>query len=253
MAKADRTRVSVPEEEAGTMVDAGGIEFDLFELFFRLLDKWFLIVLCAVIGGGAAYFYTARYITPLYQATAKIYVLTSRSSAVNLSDLQIGSILTYDYQEVFNTWEVHERVRANLDLPYNYGIMQSMLSVSNPEDTRILNISVSSDDPIEAAMMANEYATVAKRYISEIMSTEQPNLLSEALVPNVPYTPNRTRNAAMGFVAGAAIPMGIILLLFMLDDKIRSADDISKYAGIPTLAVVPIVKEANSRRGAIGG
>ena len=214
---------------------------DLLGLVYRLLDHWKAIVLTAIFCAGLATAYTMYAIVPMYRATSKLYVI-SNDSAINLSDLQIGSVLTTDYQEVFKTWEVHEMVISNLALPYSYNMMQGMLSVSNPPDTRILYLTVYSPDPKEAAAIANEYATVSKKYISDTFATEQPNILSVALEPTAPVSPNRTRNVMMGFMGGALLVIGIIVLRFLMDDKIKTAEDISKYTGMPTLALVPRIK-----------
>lgn len=74
-----------------------------------------------------------------------------------MADLQLGTALTSDYQEVFKTWEVHEMVIEELGLPYSYKEMQSMLTVSNPEDTRVLYITVTYPDAKMAAEIANSY------------------------------------------------------------------------------------------------
>lgn len=215
-------------------------EIDLLELFYRLLENLKYIAASAIICTLIAGVYTFMFQTPKYQTTAKLYVVNSGNSAINLSDLQIGTYLANDYQEVFKTWEVHEMVIKNLGLPYSYSKMQSMLSVSNPSNTRILYIAVTSEDPAEAASIANEYAAVAKKYISATMSTEEPNILSVALRPTNPISPNKTRNIMLGFVLGAILAIAVITVRFMMDDKIKTADDIAKYAGLPTLAIVPV-------------
>ena len=120
------------------------------------------------------------FLHPKYEATSKLYVTSRTDSAVNLSDLQIGTYLTSDYQEVFRTWEVHEQVLRNLGLDYSYTTLNDMVSVTNPSDTRLLNITVTSEDPVEATNMANEYANVACDYIYQVMGTEEPRLFSES-------------------------------------------------------------------------
>lgn len=228
--------------------DDSGTEIDLVELFYRLLENAKYIILATVLCGLAAGIYTFGFQTPQYQATAKLYVTNQKDSAINLSDLQIGSYLTSDYQEVFKTWEVHEMVIKNLGLSYTYSQLQSMLSVTNPKDTRILHITVTSDSAIEATNIANEYASVAQKYISTVMATEEPNILSVALQPTVPVSPNKTRTVMLGLVLGALLSMALITVQFMMDDKIKTADDIAKYAALPTLAVVPILKEVSTAK-----
>ncbi len=224
----------------------GETEIDLIELFYRLLENVKYIILATILCGIAAGIYTFGFQTPQYQATAKLYVTNQKDSAINLSDLQIGSYLTSDYQEVFKTWEVHEMVIKNLALPYTYTQMQSMLTVTNPKDTRILHITVTSDSPKEAEDIANEYALAAQKHISDVMDTEEPNVLSKALLPTVPVSPNKTRTVLLGLILGAFLSMGIITVQFLMDDKIKTADDIAKYAGLATLAIVPTMKEATT-------
>lgn len=222
-------------------------EIDLLELLYRLMEKfWFIAlaaVLCTLIAGIYA-FYIAK---PVYQATAKLYVTNSKDSALNLSDLQIGSYLTSDYQEVFKTWEVHETVAQDLGVNYSYTKLQNMLSISNPSNTRILNITVSSGDPMEAFTMANKYAEVASDYIAKTMSTERPNVLSSALQPTIPISPNKTRSILLGFVVGALLGIGIITIQFVLDDKIKTTEDIVRHAAMATLSVVPAMRNNDEK------
>ena len=160
--------------------------FDLLELLYRLIAGWKLIVILAIIGALLAGVYTVALVTPLYRATSTIYVLSNRDSVINMSDLQIGSALTSDYIKVFDMWEVHEGVLSNLGLPYSYSQIKSMLRVSNSNNTRMLDITVTSPSPQEAADIANEYAHVVSQFIEETMSTDKPNIMSTALVPTIP-------------------------------------------------------------------
>ncbi len=239
-------RASAGGEAEADRFDGG--EIDLVALLFRLLESWKYILAATLLGAVLAGVYTLWFTTPVYEATAKLYVINSGDSAINLSDLQIGSYLASDYQEVFKTWEVHEMVLSELHLDYSYSQMQNMLKVSNPTDTRILHITVSSADPQEAADIANEYAAVAKQYISKTMATEEPNILSSALLPVQPVKPNKTMNVLLGFVLGAALAIGVVTVRFVMDDKLKTADDVRNYVGLPTLAVIPIMGQASGKR-----
>lgn len=233
------------DTETLVVTDESQGEIDLVELFYYLLEhaKYVIgAVLLGILGAGLITFFL---LTPIYESTAKLYVLNSNDSVVNLSDLQIGSYLASDYQEVFKTWEVNERVIAGLNLPYSYKELQSMVSVSNPSNTRILYITVKSPSAREAMDIANEYADVAREFIAETMATEAPNLMSTALESIVPVSPNKTRNLLMGALIGGILAAGILVLMFVLDDNIHSADDILKYTGMHTLAVIPLVGKQN--------
>lgn len=224
----------------------GEIEIDLGELFLRLLDKWYIIVAAALIGTIISGIWTYFFVTPMYEATTKLYILNSSNSAINLSDLQIGSQLATDYTYVFQNWHVHEKVIEELGLPYNYKEMDGMIRVSNPSGTRLLNITVSSPDPAEAQQIANTYAKVGREFISAVMKTEEPTIFQEARRPTKASSPSKTKNLIIGFLIGALIACAIIVIDFIRDDKVRTSDDITKLLGLPTLGVVTMQNGLNS-------
>ena len=109
----ERTALAAqPEQDEDTI--------DLLELFMGLLAHWTLIAATAVVGAVLMALYTFFLVTPMYKATATIYVVSRNDSVLNFSDLQVGSELTSDYIKVFEMWEVHEKVISNLDLDYTY-------------------------------------------------------------------------------------------------------------------------------------
>lgn len=236
----ERTALAAqPEQDEDTI--------DLLELFMGLLAHWTLIAATAVVGAVLMALYTFFLVTPMYKATATIYVVSRNDSVLNFSDLQVGSELTSDYIKVFEMWEVHEKVISNLDLDYTYTDMASMLSVTNTSDTRMLDITVTNPDPEEAAAIANEYADVGAKYISEKMKTDEPTLMSSARVPENPFSPNKAKNILLGFVVGFVLACGVVVVRILLDDTYKTAEDIRKYAGLVVLASVPMAENAQPK------
>ena len=236
-------------KNTSTVVQSSGMNevIDLLELAYRLLARWKLIVCLALVFAIVSGIYTISFITPTYEATATIYVLNRSDSAINFSDLQIGTALTQDYIKVFKMWEVHEQVISNLNLPYTYNDMYNMLSIRNETNTRMLDITISSHDPEEAAAIANEYAKVASEYIEDTMLTDKPSIMSVALVPVYPASPSKTRNVMIGFLLGAFLACGYVTISFLMDDKYKTAEDIRKNTGLTTLAVVPIEQPGHKK------
>lgn len=238
------------QEEIG-LEQAGSYEVetvDIVELAFRLLGSWKLIMGLALCFAIVACVYTFLFVTPTYEATSIIYIVSNKDSAINMSDLQLGSELTQDYIKVFRMWEVHEEVISNLGLPYDYDQMREMLTVTNDSDTRMLDITIRSSDPQEAAEIANEYAEVTSEYIAETMSTEKPNIMSVALVPTNPVSPNMTLNVIIGFVLGAFLAVAVVTIRMLMDDKYKTAEDIRKYTGLVTLAAIPLEESDKTAR-----
>lgn len=219
------------------------VTIDLVGFLFRLLERFWLILIAATVGTVGAWFYAQRSV-PTYSATAKLYIVSQTDSLIKLSDLQVGTALAKDYLEVFRAWEVHELVRQDLNLNYSYGALSSMIGVSNPTDTRILSISAVHPDPQMAANLANAYARAAKQYITSVMNCEEPTDFSIARVPTTPNNSRKSTTVLMGFLLGSMLMVGILFLQYILDDRPQTPEDILEYAGIPTLAILPAVSEA---------
>ncbi|MDO4483115.1 MAG: Wzz/FepE/Etk N-terminal domain-containing protein [Clostridia bacterium] len=134
---------AINEVQGPDMADADTI--DLVELFYRLLDGWKSILAFTLLGALLAFGYTNWFMKPQYRAKSTIYVLSNKESVINMSDLQIGTALTGDYIKVFDMWEVAEQVLQKLKLPYSYSGLRGMISVTNATNTRMLDISVTSN------------------------------------------------------------------------------------------------------------
>lgn len=226
-----------PDTPPSRKKQAEEASIDLIALFYAILERFWLVVICAIVGTVMMWWFANRDVM-IYTATAKLYIVNS-DKGISISNLQLGTALTMDYQEVFRTWEVHEMVIDELDLPYTYEQMQSMLRVSNPEDTRILYIRFSHTDPELAARIANAYAKAAKKFIINTMRGEEPSNFSIALQPSVGYAVSKPKYMAEGFLGGSAIAIAILTVMFLLDRGPRSPESISTYGGIPTLAIFP--------------
>ena len=159
-------------------------EIDLVEVFYLLWGHILQIIACLLAGALLAFGFTYFFVTPMYQASASIYIVSaSNNSIVNLTDLQIGSQLTADYQELMLSRPLLQDVIKNLDLDTNYRSLAGQVSITNANDTRILKVTVTDSDPERAADIANELIKQARIYLPEIMETETPNVVEDAVVP----------------------------------------------------------------------
>ena len=130
-------------------------------------------------------------------------------------------------------------VNEQLGLDYSYSRLQGMLNVENPENTRVLYITVRDTDAQRAADIANAYATAAKKFIAQTMDMDEPSSFSIALVPSVAGGISVTGYIIRGILLGTVLVGGILVLIFLLDNRPKSPDDIMRCANIPTLAVIP--------------
>lgn len=214
-------------------------EIDLVALAIRYLEKIHWIILTALLGAVIAGLIVYFALTPMYEATSKIYIVGS-DTTISLTDLQIGSNLAADYQEVFKNWHVHELVDKRLNRDYTYTELANMVKVTNPANTHVLYVTVKSPDPDEAKLLADTYAQVAREFIAAKMDMREPNIFEEAKRPDRPVSPRKTRDIVIGFLIGALLAMAIITIKFLNDDRIMSGEDVAKAGGLPTLGMIPL-------------
>ena len=212
---------------------------DLSELFYRLVEKIWIIILCALVGAGVMGVYSYGYSVPIYEATSKVYILSSSDSMINLADLQLGSSLAADYMEIFKIWEVNQEVVDNLDLPYGRDQAASMISIYQPADTRILYITARSQNPAESSLVANEYAAVFREYVAKTMNADKPTIMSRALTPEHPINSSSVKNVLIGLGIGIFAGVFIVVVQFLTDDKLKTVEEIQRVTGLTTMAVIP--------------
>ena len=219
-------------------------EIDLIDLAWALLDKIHYIVLCFLIGAVIMNAYSYFLVRPTYKSTAKMYVVsTSKNSVVDLNALNIGTSLTSDYEQLMLSYPVLEQVINKLNLNMDSDTLAKMITLENPTDTRILNINVTSTDPKNARDIANTLMDVSIDYLPKTMSTNAPNVAQKAKLASTKAGPSYTKYTMIGALAGAFLYCMYLVVKYLMDDTIHTADDMEKYFDIVPLAVIPDVEE----------
>ena len=178
-----------------------------------------------------------------------MYVLSKETTLTSLADLQIGSQLTQDYKVMITSRPVLQQVITDLNLEYDYEEFKEELIIENPKDTRILQLSIEDADPNLAADIVNTVAKRSSEYIGEIMEMIPPKIVEEGIAAELPVTPNILKNAVIGALLGAVLVCGAVTLQVVMNDTIKTEEDIAKYLKISTLAEVPAKRNSNGKGG----
>ena len=205
-----------------------------------MLKRWWLIIGCAVVFAAAAFGYTKLFVTPQYEASSMIYILSKTTSISSALDLQLGKQLTVDFETLATSRPVVEKVIDELGLDTEYETLVGSITVSNPTDTQILKISARNSDPVLARDISNAMSDATAEQIAAVMVTDKPSTVEEAVVPRYPISPNVKKNTLIAGLAGALLVMAIILLGYLLDDRIKTEEDIVKYLELNALASIPL-------------
>ena len=152
------------------------LEVSLKEIFFELKQNWAIMAVSSLLLAAIVFFYSSVLVTPKYQSTSELYVLSKSTSITAFSDIQIGTYLTRDYVEVVIDRPVLDEVIKNLKLDMTYKQLKEMVSVTNPQNTRIIEITVTDSDPERAKKIADEMADVSSAFIAEKMDQQAPNI-----------------------------------------------------------------------------
>ena len=224
------------------MNDNEEIEIDLFELFMELKRKIWVILGVAVLCAGAAGAFSAFVLTPQYTSTAMVYILSKETTLTSLADLQIGSQLTKDYKIIVTSRPVLEDVIEGLELNTTYKDLKKKITIDNPADTRILSISVMDPDPQMAKAIADKVAATASDYVGDIMEMVPPKLIEDGEVPLLKTSPSNTKNALIGGLVGTLLVCGFVTARVVLNDTVRTEEDVTRYLGLTVLASVPARK-----------
>lgn len=215
-------------------------EVDLVELLYLLWGHLLQIIACILVGGIVGFGFTFFLMTPMYKAAAKMYVVSSsNNSIVNLNDLALGTQLAVDYQELILSRSLLEDVIHELALNMTFEDLMQQVSIVNPGDTRILEISVTCSDPELAANIANEIAEQAVVYLPRVMESPAPNIYESAIVPTEKASPSYSLNTMIGAVVFAAVYSGILIVGYLMDDTLTTPEDINRVFGVQPLAFIP--------------
>ena len=188
------------------------VEIDLVDLGYVLLDKWRYLLISLIAGAVLLGAYSLFFIAPTYESTAKLYVVSaSDDSVVNLSDLNLGTSLTADYEQLMLSYPVLNRVIDRLNLDSTSDELAKAFSLNNPSDTRILEITATSTDPQMAMDLAETMAEEAIDYLPDTMSTLAPNLAQHAKLPGSKVAPSYTKFTMIGALLGLLICAASIL------------------------------------------
>lgn len=234
--------------ERQTHKDNSESEIDLVQIFRALLNKWIIILIVGVLCGILVFCYNKFFVTPQYTSSTQIMVINRQSeNSITATDITSASSLSKDYVVIVTSTTVMERVVADLGLDINAAQLSSKVSASLVADTRQIRINVTDPDPIRAKQIADSVAEASGVRISEIMSiNNMVQVIDPGSLPTQPSSPNTVKYTLIAFLAGVIVSCVIIVIISLVDDKIKTADDVEKYLECSVLGVIPVFETENS-------
>lgn len=226
-------------------------EIDLLHIIQILLNRLWIIVLSSVLCAACAFSYATWVATPMYQASAMMYVnnssisLGSASFSISSSDISASQSLVDTYIVILKTRNTLESVIEKANLNYRFEELNGMINASAVNSTEIFRITVTNKDPVEATLIANTIVDVLPDKISSIVSGSSVKTVDYAVVPNHRSSPSITKWALIGALVGFAISCIVIILDDLFDNLVKNSSDLDSF-DLPILAVIPDITRSSS-------
>ena len=181
-----------------------------------------------------------------YTATVSMYVLANSSQSANSNstlstDLTASQMLTNDVAELIKSDRVLNQTANDLGMAES-DLKDYEVDVTSSTTTRLITISVTGDTPNSTAAIANGLANTTNTVAQEIMDVEAVNVIDQAPVPDSPSGPPRTMYTAVAFLAGIFVAVALIVLMDMVNTRIRKPEEIEELLDIPVIGRIPVIK-----------
>ncbi len=218
---------------------------DLLDLIKLCIRRWWALAIGFVSGGLALFLATIFLMTPIYVSAGSLYtentddVLTQEITNVNLNTIMARQALVQTYAEVLTSNVFLKKVAQESGLGYTHDQLLGMITMSSKNETEILVISVKSADPQHAYIIAQTITNLASEQVSSVVRGGSVKILDEPEYPNSPSSPNVSRNTMVGMLLGFMISAIVVVMIEMLDNKVKNAEQISEQFQYPVLGEIP--------------
>lgn len=221
-------------------------ELDLFEIFQMLLRHWWIIILSVLISGILTYTYSKVAITPQYTSITKIYI--SNVLTDSQSNPTPPTEILKDYEELVKSRAVLEKIINKYNLNDNYASLSNRVNAKNSEETQIITISVTDSNPKLAQQLADSIRNESIKHAVKVMKVISVGVVDKADYPKSQSYPNTMRWLEYGMLVGFILSVVLLFVRYILDDTIKTSEDVEKYLGLSTLAEIPKINNIENKK-----
>lgn len=243
-------------------------EIDFKRIFQKILKYWWVVAAVTIVCGVGAFVFTHFFIAPVYQTSAQYeatnFAMTSDGDIARTttsSYIQVKELLVKDYMSRVKSNDeligmVLEEVNGYYDeetgtYPYadvTASAIKSAVSTSPDGDNSMFTIKVNSTDPKFAEVVINAYDDTIITFMEAKEKRE--NVIDRNTVSNVAkkVSPNKLSNTMLGAVAGFAVVVIVIAVTVIIDNMIRTEEDLKQKYQLPVLGIIPVWENSEKER-----
>ncbi|MBP3646786.1 MAG: hypothetical protein J6K55_10225 [Clostridia bacterium] len=251
-------RTALSDTDAITILERGlemnkeneYIQIDLLKIFEGIIGRFWMVALCMILCGALLFSYAAFYLSPMYEASVMVYVNNSSFSvgattfSISASEISAARGLVDTYLVILKTRSTLNEVIRLGELDYTYEQLVGKISAEAVNETEVFSIKVTCGDPYEAEHIANTIARVLPDKIAAIVEGSAARIVDYAVVPSQKVSPSIRKYTLVGLLLGALASCGVIVVIELLDDRIRTENYLlENFSTIPLLSVIPDMLE----------
>lgn len=226
---------------------------DLYKIVRKRIT---LIVSLTVIAMLIAAIISFFILTPVYQASTQILVnqqqpKNTQQMALESQEIQTNLQLINTYNVIIKSPAILSKVIENLDLQMTPEQLTNQITVSNEQNSQVVNIAVQDVEAFRAVDIANTTAQVFQKEIPVLMSVNNVNILAPAILAKdpSPVKPNKMLNIAIAAVVGLMLGVGLAFLLEYLDTTIKTEQDVEDVLQLPIIGLVSPISDNDESMG----
>mgnify|MGYP005765866777 FL=1 len=224
--------------EQEMMKNEDEIEINLGELFALLKSKYKMIIISILVTTIITGVITVFFINRKYESTASIYPKPEVTEGmVDYTQINANNLMVNNYIEMLKGNNIQSQVAESLDITTDE--ISECVSITNQENTQIINISATTTDPELSKNIVDELVTTFKKEAKNTLNINNISTIDQAQIADTPVSPNLKINLVIGALIGAFLSVGYIFVKFMLDTHIHNKEEAEKYLGIPCLGSIP--------------
>lgn len=227
-------------------------EIDLKELFRVILKEKLTIILLVMMFMLVGYIYTAFMVVPQYKSSTTV-ILTQAAdknenlTAITTNDITLNSKLISTYSELIKSNAVIRKVISNLQLEDSEEAVKKNVYVTAVSNTEIIKITITNENAQKAAKIANEIVEVFAEEVKRHFGIENVTTVDMAEPKTEPYNINITKNIIIFGAIGGIIGILYAGLQFLLDNTVKTREDLEKCVNIPVIAQIPLYESSYKR------
>lgn len=221
-------------------------QLSIMNVVDMLLKKWYVLFIAAIIGGLCSYIFTDLFIQPKYSAGTTLYVnaSTKKTEEVSSSNIAASQQLVNTYAEILKARDFLDKIARDLDGKYTSNEIKSMLTMTSVNKTEVLSVVVKGTNKDDVYKIAQRLADYSTDELKNVVGAGSVTILESPLEPKNPVSPNVRANTLIGVLLGLLLAGLFIVVLDLLDTRIKSGEEFANNYEEPLLGEIPTLEEA---------